>query len=176
MSKSLTYGNIPIRRGRVQLGQQLRTADHANLVACAHEQWAASGEQVGGLLYDRAPWTTTLTSLGYGTGWALSRWQPLIHLRFEDTSGEAHLCFSAFVVNADVQVEVLTPAFGAVDSATILCTSGAAQWLEHIFVLDIATTPVVILRVSARRSTFAASGQIYHLGAIVRPDDASQLP
>lgn len=176
MSLSLTYGNIPIRRGRVQLGQQIRTADHATLVACAHEQWAASGEQLGGLLYDRATWTTTLTSLGYGTGWALSRWQPLLHVRVDDASGEAHLYVAAFVVNADVQIEVLTPGYGAVDSAVVSCTSGAAQWLSYIFVLDVARTPVVILRVSARRSSYAASGQIYHLGAVCRPDAASQIP
>lgn len=174
MSRSLSYGNTPPARGRVQLGEQVRTSDQAALVACLHEQWAASGEQLGGLLYDRNPWSTTNTSYEYGTGWALSRWQPLLHVRVEHAAGGTLLHWRAYVVNADVQVELLQTDLTLVTTSSASCTSGAAQWIGGVITL--ASAAIRVLRISGRRSSYDTSGQIYHLGAICRPSAGTQIP
>lgn len=174
MSRSLSYGNAPPGRGRVQLGEQVRSAGQTALVACLHEQWAASGEQLGGQLYDRDPWSTTATSYNYGLGWALSRWQPLLHVRVEHVAGGTLLHWQAFVANADVQVELLQTDLTLVTTSSATCTSAAAQWIGGVITIPAAS--IRVLRLSARRSTYAASGEVYHFGAICRPSAAAQIP
>ena len=91
MAILLTYGNTPPARGRVQLGEQVRTAEQAQMIALAHERWARSGERAGGLIYKAIRWSTTSASyvqIGAGnSAWPLSRWCPAVRFTVEHEGG-----------------------------------------------------------------------------------------
>lgn len=178
MAILLTYGNAPPARGRVQLGEQIRNDDQSAILACVHEQWAASGESFGGLLYDRATWATTLTSYNYGTSWSLDRWQPLCELAFRhNTATQAVLAWKAYVRNLDLQLEILNAGWVVQGTTTQACTSNTPQWLSQLAVAgSLNVSEARVLRISARRGTFAADGELYHFGAKSRPNAASQIP
>lgn len=176
MAKILTYGNTPPTRGRVQIGERVRTDTQALLVACLHEQWAASGEQLGGLLYDRAAWSTPSTGYNYGSGWALSRWQPLVHVRVVHAAGTSLLHWRAFVTNLDVRLELLSTSLAAITTQVAVCASGSPQWLGGVITVALGSSPLKVLRVSARRNGFDTTGRLHHLGAICRPSDSTQIP
>lgn len=178
MAILLTYGNAPPARGRIQLGEQIRNDDMSALIACLHEQWAASGESFGGLLFDRAQWVTTLTSYNYGGPWSLDRWQPLCELAFRhNTDTQAVLSWHAYVRNLDVQLEILNAGWVVQSTTTQSCTNNTPQWLGQLAVAgSLNVSEARVLRISARRSTFAADGALYHFGTKSRPNAASQIP
>lgn len=178
MAIVLTYGNVPPARGRIQLGEQIRNDDMSALIACLHEQWAASGEQFGGLLFDRASWETTLTSYNYGTTWPLDRWQPLCELAFRhNTATQAVIAWHAYVRNLDIQVEILNAAWVVQGTTSQTCTSNTPRWISQLAIAgSLNVSEARILRISARRSTFAADGELLHFGARSRPNAASQIP
>lgn len=178
MAIVLNYGNIPIKRGRVQLGEQVRTSDVSNLIQTAHERWACSGESAGGIVYDRAAWTTTLTSYNVGSNWTLDRYQPMIEIKVRHNGGvQAVIAWRAFVANCDVQVQLLNSAFVVQSTTSQVCTSAAPQWIGQLIIASsLNVTDVRHLLVTARRASFDTVGSLYHFGAINRPNSAIQIP
>lgn len=181
MAITLTYGNRPPARGRIALGEQVRDDDQATLVALNHELWAGSGEALGGLIYDRATWTTSSTSFGAGGGWALDQWQPVVNLEWRLTSltgTSTSLRVCAYVRNLDVRVLVLNPNYTVASTLGVLsATSNTPQWVAGIQgISGLSGSGQRILQVQARRAAFAADGALYHFGARALPSSASQIP
>lgn len=181
MAITLTYGNQPPSPSRIVLGEQVRNDDQATLVQLNHELWACAGESLGGLIYDRAAWTTSSTSFGAGGGWALDQWQPVVNLEWRLTSltgTSTSLRVAAYARNLDLRVLVLNPNYTVASTLGVLAaTSNTPGWLGAIQgISGLSGTGQRVLQVQARRAAFAADGALYHFGCRAMPSSAAQIP
>jgi len=181
MSITLTYGNKPPSRARIVLGEQVRNDDQLTLIRLNHEFWANAGESLGGLIYDRAPWTTTSTTFAAGLGWALDQWQPIVNFEWRLTTltgSTSSLRLGAWVRNCDIRVLFYDTNYSLLATGTsFLCTNNTPQWVtgdQSMTGLTGTGTRICVLQ--ARRSTFAADGALYHFGARAAPTSATQIP
>jgi hypothetical protein len=180
MTIILSYGNVPPRRGRVQLGERVRTTEQLQMILDGHERWAASGELGNGLVYTGPAWTTTSTSYvaigAGGSGWALSRWCPLVRFEVMRESGSARVEWRAFVRNLRVLVTAMYDDYSTITSSNALATDNTPQWIGGAMVPAFSAGDVAILKVEAQRLTYDSTGTLYHFGARSRPSLASQIP
>ena len=181
MAITLSYGNQPPGAGRVVLGEQVRNDDQATLVQLNHELWACAGESLGGLLYDRAAWTTSSTTFGVGGGWALSQWQPVVNFTWRLTTltgGSSALRSAAWVRNCDIRVLIYSQTYTLLATLPVIsCTSNTPQWISATQGFSgLSGAGTRICAVQARRAGFAADGALYHFGAKAAPATASQIP
>jgi hypothetical protein len=163
----------------VQLGEQVRTAEQAQMIALAHERWARSGERCGGLIYKAIRWSTTSTSyvqIGTGSDWPLSRWCPAVRFTVEQEGGVVRVSWQAFVRNLQLQIAPLDIAYSPILLSSASATSNAWQWIGNSFNPAISVPDTVVLRVSARRLAFASDGDLRHFSAVARPTAATQIP
>ena len=181
MAVTLTYGNKPPLRSRIVLGEQVRNDDQLALIRLNNEFWATAGESLGGLIYDRIAWSTTLTSFGAGLNWALDQWQPVVNFEWRLTTltgSTSSLRSAAYVRNCDIRILLYSTTYTLLATLPVLlCTNNTPQWIagtQGFGSLTGSGTRIVV--VQARRSTFAADGVIYHFGAKASPTIAGQIP
>lgn len=178
MAVTLFYGKKPPARGRILLGEQMRDDDWRAIAQLNTELWAQAGENLGGLIYDRTPWQTSLTSFNIGSGWSLDRWQPIANMKFRHvTTDQTTLFYNAYVRNADIQIQVFNGSWTLLSTTSVNCTSNTPQWLQNRVVLTgLNTSEVRIFQLQARRNSFAADATVYHFGAKAGATAAAQVP
>jgi len=181
MSLNLTYGNKPAARGRIRLGQNIRTIDLNSIVKLQHEMWANSGESFGGMIYktDINPLITTLTTFNFGIGvFNLARFQPFTSIDLRHRIGdESTIHFSAFGDNIEVQVEVLDSTYSVKATFIATATSSNSQWVSNnVVITGLNADDIVGIRVKFRRLGFDTQAVLRHFAAICRPNLESQIP
>ena len=179
MAITLAYDNDKPNADNIAFSRQIKTEYIARVIRLQNEMYAGSGLSLSGLILPQTL-TTTSTSFNNGTNHDLDlgTYSPSFVINKRNrTTDQVIFTLRAYTRNCSVRVRVYDMNDTLLHTNTAIAASNNFTWIGVQFAftgLDTSQDRFII--VDMRRESYASSGELVQIAAVLRPTVASQLP